>query len=117
LRGQNVIVRNINDPEVIAETFIAHGGGSAQMLLDSRVLRGILFLAHGLIKPGKTIESHRDPYEEIYFILSGEGLMSVDGEERQVKPGDAIWIPQGAAHSLFNNTENDCHILVIAAYA
>ena len=112
-----MIVRNINDQEVVAETYLAHGGGLARMLLDSRVLKGILFLAYGFLDTGKTIESHQDPYEEIYFILSGEGLMTVDEDEKQVKPGDAIWIPQGAAHSLTNNTENKCHILVIAAYA
>ena len=112
-----MLVRNIGDPEVVAEAYLAHGGGVAAMLLDSRVLQGILFLAFALIGPGRTIESHQDPYEEVYFVLHGEGLMSVDEDQRQVKPGDAIWVPQGAAHSLTNNTEDDCRVLVIAAYA
>ena len=111
-----MLVRNIGDPDVIAGAYIAHGGGVAAMLLDNQVLQGILFLAFGVIGAGRTIESHQDPYEEIYFVLGGEGLMTVDEEQRQVKPGDAIWVPQGAAHSLSNNTENDCHVLVVAAY-
>lgn len=85
------------------------------MLLDSRVLQGILFLAHGILKPGKVIEAHIDPYEEIYYLLEGEGIMMVGGEKQKVKAGDAIWIPYGSAHSLENDGDQDCLVLVIAA--
>ena len=69
------------------------------------------------LEKGKTLESHRDPMEEIYFILSGEGEMTVDQETRIVTPGDAIWIPAGAQHSFTNATEEDCVILVVASPA
>jgi mannose-6-phosphate isomerase-like protein (cupin superfamily) len=42
--------------------------------------------------------------EEIYFVASGTGVMQVDDEKQQVNPGDAIWIPEGSAHSLVNNS-------------
>jgi quercetin dioxygenase-like cupin family protein len=111
-----MIVRNIHQKEVLQGLYKAHGGGDAAMLFDSRELQGILFLAHCLLKPGKTIEAHVDPYEEIYYILEGEGMMMVGGKSRKVSRGDAIWIPFGAAHSLENDTEEDCLILVAAAY-
>ena len=53
--------------------------------------------------------------EEIYFVLSGEGEMSVDQETRHVRPGDATWIPAGSAHSLTNTSEQDLLILVVAS--
>jgi mannose-6-phosphate isomerase-like protein (cupin superfamily) len=53
--------------------------------------------------------------EEIYFVLTGTGEMRVDDETRQVGPGDATWIPTGSAHSLYNNGEEDCVILVAAS--
>jgi mannose-6-phosphate isomerase-like protein (cupin superfamily) len=53
--------------------------------------------------------------EEIYFVLSGEGEMSVDEETRHVRPGDATWIPAGSAHSLTNSGEGDLLILVVAS--
>jgi len=110
-----MIVRNIKQEEVLAGLYSAHGGGVAAMLLDSRVLQGMLFLAHGMLKPGKTIEAHVDPYEEIYYVLHGEGLMMVGEDSQRVRCGDAIWIPCGSVHSLMNNGDEDCVILVVAA--
>jgi mannose-6-phosphate isomerase-like protein (cupin superfamily) len=110
-----MIVRNVNDREVLETTYRAHGGAIAQMILDRRVLREIGFLAIGNLEKGKTIESHRDPMEEIYFVLSGEGEMSVDEETKHVRPGDATWIPAGSAHSLTNSSEKDLLILVVAS--
>jgi mannose-6-phosphate isomerase-like protein (cupin superfamily) len=110
-----MIVRNLNDKEVLETTYLAHGGAIAQMILDRRTLKELGFLAVARLSPGKEIETHIDPMEEIYFVLSGSGKMHVDNEARQVGPGDATWIPTGAAHSLVNNRQEDCIILVVAS--
>lgn len=110
-----MIVRNMNQPGVQAGLYRAHGGGVAAMLLDERVLEGMLFLAQGILQPGKELEAHVDPYEEIYYVLQGEGLMRVGDQRQQVHTGDAIWIPHGAVHSLENNGDQDCVVLVAAA--
>lgn len=110
-----MIVRNLNDKEVLETTYRAHGGAIAQMILDRRTLKEIGFLATARLEPGKEIESHVDPMEEIYFVLSGTGLMRLDDEEQQVTPGDAIWIPVGSSHSLLNNGTEPCVILVVAS--
>ncbi len=111
----HMIVRNINDKEVLETTYIAHGGAIAQMVLDRRILKEIGFLAIARLEPGREIEPHTDPMEEIYFVLSGTGQMRVDEDAKQVGPGDATWIPAGSSHSLFNNGNEDCVILVIAS--
>jgi len=110
-----MIVRNLHDKEVLETTYLAHGGAIAQMVLDRRVLKEIGFLAVARLAPGKEIESHIDPMEEIYFVLSGTGLMQVDDESRQVGSGDATWIPTGSSHALLNNGSEDCVILVVAS--
>jgi mannose-6-phosphate isomerase-like protein (cupin superfamily) len=112
-----MIVRNLNDREVLETTYRAHGGGIAQMILDQRVLREIGFLAIAKLAPGKQLEAHVDPMEEIYFIMSGEGEITLDDETRRVVPGDAIWIPTGSRHALSNTGKDDCIILVVAAPA
>jgi len=112
-----MIVRNIKDKEVMDTSYIAHGGAIAQMILDMRTLKEIGFLATATLAPGRKIEEHIDPMEEIYFILSGSGEMQVDDEKRQVVVGDATWIPVGARHSLLNNAKEDCIILVVASPA
>jgi len=110
-----MIVRNLKDKEVLDTTYLAHGGAVAQMVLDQRTLREIGFFACATLEPGNKIESHVDPMEEIYFIMSGEGEMHVDDESRKVTPGDAIWIPAGSSHALANTGESLLFILVVAS--
>jgi quercetin dioxygenase-like cupin family protein len=110
-----MIVNNINTEEVIDTRYIAHGGAVAHMILDSRVLQGLLFFAHAVLEPGKEIESHIDPYEEVYYILKGQGVMTVGDEQQEVSAGDTIWLPFGIHHSLENNGDEDCIILVSAS--
>ena len=110
-----MIVRNIDHPEVIQTQYIAHNGAEACMLLDQRSLEGLLFFARAVLKPGREIEAHIDPYEEIYYLLSGRGIMTVGEESRQVTAGDTIWLPRGVPHGLANDGHRDCVILVAAA--
>ncbi|MEJ2586387.1 MAG: cupin domain-containing protein [Deltaproteobacteria bacterium] len=110
-----MIVRNISDEAVMDTTYLAHGGAIAQMILDSRTLQEIGFLAIAKLAPGKEIEAHIDPMEEIYFVLNGSGEMRVDQDKRNVGPGDAVWIPTGASHALMNTGGDDCIVLVVAA--
>ena len=111
-----MIVRNFNQREVQKGLYQAHGGAEASMLLDSEVLKGILFLAQGILKPGKVIEAHIDPYEEIYYIIQGEATMRVGNEEGVVSAGDAVWVPHGSIHGVKNHGNEDCSALVIAAF-
>jgi len=111
-----MIVRNFNDPEVLETTYIAHRGAVARMVLTSAFMQGIEFLAYAILPPGNTIEEHIDPVEEIYLIFKGGGIMQVGSEKREVKEGDAIWIPVGEPHSLKNTREEETFVLVIAAY-
>jgi mannose-6-phosphate isomerase-like protein (cupin superfamily) len=110
-----MIVRNISDKEVMETSYIAHGGAIAQMILDQRILKEIGFLAIARLAPGRQIEAHIDPMEEIYFVASGTGQMRVDDETREVVPGDATWIPVGSVHALLNNGQEELVILVVAS--
>ena len=110
-----MIVKNLKDKEVLETTYIAHGGAIAQMVLDQRTLKEIGFFASATLDKGNIIESHIDPMEEIYFIMTGEGEMTVGEETRHVVPGDAIWIPAGAPHALANSEVSEMFILVVAS--
>jgi len=111
-----MIVRNFNDPEVLATRYRAHWGATAWMIMTSRFLEGIEFLAYAILPPGNTIEEHVDEVEEIYMIMKGGGNMKVGEEIREVKEGDSIWIPAGEPHALENTNNEETFILVIAAY-
>jgi mannose-6-phosphate isomerase-like protein (cupin superfamily) len=40
--------------------------------------------------------------EEMHYFLGGHGSMRIDGEEVAVAPGDAIMVPPGVDHGLYN---------------
>ena len=70
-------------------------------------------LAEEVLPPGKAVTPHHHiELEEIYYILSGKGLMSVGTEFREVSSGDAIYVPRGARHTLENTGEEPIRLLV-----
>ena len=109
-----MIIRNLEHSEVKATRYQAHGGGVAHMILDTRHLQTLMFLAHASVPPGETLIGHVDPMEEIYIIQTGRGRMRVGEEEREVVPGDAIHIPVGHFHELTNTGGEELTLLVVA---
>lgn len=58
-------------------------------------------LAEASLEPGQSTQRHYHARtEEIYLITAGGGVLEVDGESREVGPGDAVLIPPGAWHEL-----------------
>jgi len=109
-----MIRRNLEHSEVKATRYRAHGGGVAHMILDTRHLQTLMFLAHASLPSGNKLIGHRDPMEEIYIIQTGRGRMQVGDEFCEVEPGDAIHIPLGHFHELTNTGEEVLTILVVA---
>ena len=63
-------------------------------------------LAEATLDPGQETQRHYHVLsEEIYLIVVGGGAMEIDGETRDVGPGDAILIPPGAWHTLVAGDE------------
>ena len=58
-------------------------------------------LAEASLEPGRSTRRHyHAANEEIYLIIEGSGSLEVDGDTRDVGPGDAILIAPGAWHEL-----------------
>ena len=58
-------------------------------------------LAEASLPAGASTQRHHHKVcEEIYFILEGSGKIEIDGETRDVVPGDAILIPPRAWHTI-----------------
>jgi mannose-6-phosphate isomerase-like protein (cupin superfamily) len=45
---------------------------------------------------------HTHKPEQVYFIINGEGLMTIDEEGREVFAGDAVYVPENARHGIKN---------------
>jgi mannose-6-phosphate isomerase-like protein (cupin superfamily) len=63
-------------------------------------------------KPGAAIGYHLQREDEIYYVLSGRGMMTIDGKEFEVGPGDAILTRPGSSHGLKQTGKEDLVILI-----
>jgi mannose-6-phosphate isomerase-like protein (cupin superfamily) len=60
-------------------------------------------LAEATVSPGgETIQHFHRRSEEIYRFVAGAGRMRLGDEEAEVRAGDAVAIPPGARHKLWN---------------
>jgi quercetin dioxygenase-like cupin family protein len=48
---------------------------------------------------GRATGLHIDPSHETFYLLEGEVLFHVDGEEQRAGPGDTVAVPQGVPHA------------------
>ncbi|MDA7890038.1 cupin domain-containing protein [Akkermansiaceae bacterium] len=84
------------------EPFTTKDGSTIRSLLDlSNAPVQKQSLAEATLPAGGETERHYHKLsEELYYLLEGKGLMEIEGEEREVGPGDAILIPSGAWHQI-----------------
>jgi quercetin dioxygenase-like cupin family protein len=79
------------------EPFITKDGSTIREYLHTPAQS----LAEATLAPGQSTERHYHRLsEEIYLLVEGSGRLEVDGEEEDVRAGDAILIPPGAWHTL-----------------
>ena len=102
-----------------AGPFITKDGSQIRELLAYRnsVIRN-QSLAEATIAVGASTQEHYHPKsEEIYYILSGRGQMKLDGKLQEVGPLDAIAIPPGARHKIWNTGDVPLVLLCCCAPA
>jgi mannose-6-phosphate isomerase-like protein (cupin superfamily) len=75
-------------------------------------------MADIIIPAGVEVKRHHHPVaEEIYYITSGEGIMTINGASRRVGKGDAIVIEPGDVHKFLNDTKADVRMIVTSTPA
>ncbi len=60
-----------------------------------------LKMGYTVIYPTGTTTGHTHDDEEVYFVISGEGIMQVGEEKYEIKPGDALYVPPGVFHTTY----------------
>ena len=64
------------------------------------------------LKPGSGIGYHLQAEDEIYYVLSGRGMMTIDGKPFEVKAGDAVLTRPGSSHGLKQVGSEDLVIMI-----
>jgi mannose-6-phosphate isomerase-like protein (cupin superfamily) len=68
------------------------------------------------LDPGSSIGAHlHAENEEIYWILSGEGVYNEDGREVPAVPGDVFIALQGHSHGLKNTGSGPLEMIAVIA--
>ena len=65
-----------------------------------------------VLKPGAGIGYHEQKEDEIYYVLSGRGMMTLDGKTVEVAPGTAVLTRPGSSHGLKQVGPDDLVLLI-----
>ena len=99
--------------------FITKDGSEIRELLAHRnsAIRNQSLAEARLPIGGSTQEHYHPRTEEIYYLTHGTGRMRIEGQEREVRAGDAIAIPPGKRHKLWNTGGEVLRLLCCCAPA
>jgi mannose-6-phosphate isomerase-like protein (cupin superfamily) len=113
--GEFMDIKNIKE----VPAFTTKDGSEIRELLAHRnsVIRNQSLAEARVAVGGSTQEHYHSRTEEIYFITAGKGRMRVEDEVGEVKVGDAIAIPPGKKHKLWNTGNETLKLLCCCAPA
>lgn len=64
------------------------------------------------LKPGAGIGYHEQKEDEVYYVLSGKGVMTLDDKPHDIGPGTAILTRPGSSHGLKQVGNEDLVVLI-----
>jgi mannose-6-phosphate isomerase-like protein (cupin superfamily) len=83
---------------------------------ESACLQGLSQLTRHIIQGRVTSDYHEhENVEQVYYFISGNGKMLIDGQEYSVTAGDAVHLPPKTKHQVINDGEDDIEYLNISA--
>ncbi|MGD1834406.1 MAG: cupin domain-containing protein [Nitrososphaeraceae archaeon] len=81
-----------------------HGDIEANVDEKFQCLKTLTYVSLAKLQPGLSYETHtHNDHEEIYYIISGRGLIIIDDEVAKFRDGDIIYIDPDKKHSIKND--------------
>jgi len=113
------MIRNFITTEKITDEN-SHGGQGTieiQKMFPREDLGGAWdFALRVIMSPNSSMGLHEHGEdEEMYIILNGEGLMTIEGEDKRVGKGDMILNKPHGTHGLLNDSNQELELLIIQA--
>ena len=107
------------DVESVDAGSVSHDPGIIRrILLGEEQLPGSVRLSHALLAPGQRVTPHRhDQLFEIFYLISGDGVLSVEGNDTPIHAGSCFVIEPGEEHALMNSGEMDMTLLYFGLFA
>ena len=88
------------------------GGQTVGYSFFSKVPNLKLVFRKRAFKPGSGVGLHEQKEDEIYYVLSGRGVMTLDGKPVDVGPGTAVLTRPGSSHGLKQVGTEDLVLLI-----
>jgi mannose-6-phosphate isomerase-like protein (cupin superfamily) len=109
--------RCVIDPGEVARYAAVDGSREVQGLISQESCDAA-DMAAGLwwLHPGEQCDTDIHPdASEIYYVVSGEGILRLGEEKFPVRKGMVVYIPQGVEHQTFNTGDEDlCYFWTFA---
>lgn len=64
----------------------------------------------GLVPPGRAPD-HFHAYDEVIYILEGEGVLEIGGEQAPLGPGSCVHLPARLVHCVANTGDSELRLL------
>jgi mannose-6-phosphate isomerase-like protein (cupin superfamily) len=102
------------DAQIAREEPGTHNGGGQTVGYSffSKVPNLKLVFRKRAFHPGSGVGLHEQKEDEIYYVLSGRGQMTLDGKTVDVTPGTAVLTRTGSSHSLKQVGAEDLVVLI-----
>jgi len=109
---ENVVGETVSHNPDIGETVSHNPDIIKKVLLNEHELPGSVRLSHALFSPGQKASAHRhEGLCEVFYVLSGCGLMTINDLDYPLEQGSCIMVEAGELHELGNNGETDMTVL------
>jgi len=70
-------------------------------------------LRHFIVEPGGHTPRHQHNYEHENYIIEGNGTVECDGEIKEVRVGDTLYIPANKVHQFCNPSDTPLRFLCL----
>ncbi len=72
-----------------------------------------LELVHLVLKPGENLSEHKNPFDVIFYVVQGSGILTVENDSYALNANDTNKITSDKNRSWKNTGNQDLKILVI----
>src|SRR5688572_29542201 len=112
--ASSVVIKHDDDVKVVQPgPHEGTGETTAYRYFDEVSDAGVIFRKRAL-HPGASIGVHTLTHDEVYYVLSGRGALTVDGEQREIGAGTAVFMRIGVAVGIRQVGAED--LVIIVAY-
>ncbi|MFP4025147.1 MAG: cupin domain-containing protein [Thiohalospira sp.] len=70
-------------------------------------------LVHLTLKPGEKLAEHKNPFDVIFFVIEGSGILTIHGEPINLKATSTLKVTSDILRGWENNSDKDLKLLVI----